>query len=124
MNTTEDAMHTLPTGNTLIAHNVALQAAGNAIELVGRVPARFRSLQDQVIRSASSVPANLAEGHGRSGKDRMYFYRVAYGSANEVAVHLRLLAASGAVDPAGVDGILEQFDQVWAMTWRLMHPKP
>ncbi|MCP4897248.1 MAG: four helix bundle protein, partial [bacterium] len=71
----------------LEAQSTALKAAGIAIALVRRVP----SLADQVVRSASSVPANLSEGHGRFGKDRQYHYSVAYGSAKEVDVHLRIL---------------------------------
>jgi four helix bundle protein len=35
------------------------------------------------------VPANLAEGHGWSGRDRLHFWRIAYASAKEVDSHLR-----------------------------------
>ncbi len=59
-------------------------AAGIAISVVTRVTAPLKPIADQVIRSASSVPANLAEGAGRSGRDRMHHFRVAYGSAKEV----------------------------------------
>ena len=72
----------------LIAHTTALRAAGIAISVVSRVPTRLKSIAEQVVRSASSVPANLSEGHGRFGKDRFYHYRVAYGSAKEVDTHL------------------------------------
>ena len=41
----------------LIAHEKALEAAGMAITLVMRVPAPLKSIADQAIRSASSVPA-------------------------------------------------------------------
>jgi four helix bundle protein len=83
----------------------------------------LRSLADQAIRSASSVPANLAEGHGRSGRDRMHHWRIAYGSAKEVDSHLRLLVATGAVDGRRVSTVLRLFDEVRAMTWRLLHPR-
>jgi len=68
----EVIMHNpLPTTG-LIAHDKAFEAASMAISLVPRVPAPLKSLANQVIRSASSVPANLSEGHGRSGRDRMH----------------------------------------------------
>ena len=108
--------------STLIAHRKALEAAGIAINLVVRVPAPLKSLADQVIRSASSVPANLAEGHGRSGRDRIHHWRIAYASAKEVDSHLRLLAQAGAVDVGRAGTALQLFDEVRAMTWRLLHP--
>ena len=106
----------------LVAHTKALEAAGIAIKLVSRVPAPLKSIADQLIRSASSVPANLAEGHGRFGRDRQHHWRIAYASAKEVDSHLRLLAAAGAVNVTAADTALESFDQVRAMTWRLLNP--
>ena len=106
----------------LHAHALALEAAGTAIGLVMRVPTPLKPIADQLIRSASSVPANLAEGHGRSGKDRTHLWRIAYASANEVDSHLRLLASAGAIDRSRVDDALESFDRVRAMLWRLLHP--
>ena len=106
----------------LVAHVKALEAAGIAIKLVMRVPAPLKSIADQVIRSASSVPANLAEGHGRLGRDRMHFWRIAYASAKEVDSHLRLLASAGAINEERAERALEAFDKVRAMTWRLLNP--
>jgi len=108
----------------LIAHRKALEAAGIAISLVMRVPAPLKSLADQVIRSASSVPANLSEGHGRSGRDRLHHWRIAYGSAKEVDTHLRLLTGVAAIDTAQATTAIQLFDEVRAITWRLLHPKP
>ncbi|RLE27114.1 MAG: hypothetical protein DRJ61_01075 [Acidobacteria bacterium] len=123
MNEQEEIMsHSLPS-NTLDVHSVALEAAGLSIALVTRVPAPLKSLADQVIRSASSVPANLSEGHGRTGRDRLYHWRIAYGSAKEVDIHLRLLIHAGAIDKTRAHKALELFDRVRAMTWRLLNPK-
>ena len=112
------------TTTAFVAGETALEAAGIAIRLATRVPAQLRSLADQVIRSASSVPANLVEGHGRTGRDRLHHWRIAYGSAREVDVHLRLLLDAGVVDATQARAALALFDEVRAMTWRLLHPLP
>jgi four helix bundle protein len=122
MNDPEVTMSNALTNTNLIAHDKALEAAGVAVALAMRVPAPLKSIADQVIRSASSVPANLAEGHGRSGRDRLHFWRIAYASAKEVDSHLRLLARAGVVNGIEAAMALETFDQVRAMTWRLLHP--
>ena len=106
----------------LVAYTKALEAAGIAIKLVSPVPAPLKSVADQLIRSASSVPANLAEGHGRNGRDRQHHWRIAYASAKEVDSHLRLLSAAGAVNGVGAEKALGTFDEVRAMTWRLLNP--
>ncbi len=123
MNDPEVTMLDANTEPGLAAHRLALEAAGVAIKVVMRLPAPLKPIADQVIRSASSVPANLAEGHGRFGRDRMHHWRIAYGSAKEVDSHLRLLAATGAVNRAAVQTALDRFDGVRAMTWRLLNPK-
>ena len=124
MNDPEVIMLDALPANDLIVYGKAVEAAGEAISLVRRVPAPLRSLADQVIRSASSVPANIAEGHGRSGRDRLQHWRIAYGSAKEVDCHLRLLVHAGAIDSSRAEIALRRFDGVRAMTWRLLNPQP
>ncbi len=102
----------------------ANRAAIIAISLVMRVPAPLKSIADQVIRSASSVPANIAEGRGRAGRDRLHHWRISYGSAREIDTHFRLLLGAGAIDVSQAESALQLFDDVRAMTWRLLHPKP
>ena len=121
MNDPEVTMSNVLTETNLIAHEKALDAAGDAIALVLRVPAPLKSIADQVIRSASSVPANLAEGHGRSGRDRFHHWRIAYASAKEVDSHLRLLSQAGAINGAKAEIAISTFDEVRAMTWRLIN---
>ena len=121
MNDPEVTMSDAHTNTNVIAHEKALEAAGDAITLVMRVPAPLKSIADQVIRSASSVPANLAEGHGRTGRDRLHFWRIAYASAKEVESHMRLLARAGAINRTKTEKALATFDEVRAMTWRLLN---
>ncbi len=122
MNTTKNII-SVTSHNNFQALDLALQAAGTAIALVEKVPPKLKSIADQLIRSASSVPANLAEGHGRTGRARMNHYRIAYGSAKEVDVHLRILVGAGAIDESKTSEALELFDRVRAMIWRLVNPK-
>ena len=124
MNDPEVTMSNADTNSNLIAHTKALEAAGIAIKLVMRVPAPLKSIADQVIRSATSVPANLAEGHGRCGRDRSNHWRIAYASAKEVDSHLKLLVHTGAISRNGAVEAMNAFDQVRAMTWRLLNPIP
>jgi hypothetical protein len=64
MNDPEVTMSNALTNTNLIAHEKALEAAGDAITLVMRVPAPLESIADQVIRSASSVAASGRCGSG------------------------------------------------------------
>ncbi|HSN56207.1 MAG TPA: hypothetical protein VLT32_16185 [Candidatus Sulfomarinibacteraceae bacterium] len=54
---------------------------------------------------------------------RIHHWRIAFASAKEVDAHLTLLARAGAVDEKRAAEVLDLFDQVRAMTWRLLHPK-
>ena len=123
MNDPEVTMSNALSNTNLVAHQKALEAAGDAIALVMLVPAPLKSIADQVIRSASSVPANLAEGHGRTGRDRLHFWRIAYASAKEVDSHMRLLVQAGAINRNKTVKALSTFDEVRAMTWRLLNRK-
>ena len=79
------------------AHKLALNTYAVSANL--RQPLYF-ALRDQLTRAAVSVPANLAEGCGRTGdRDLRRFVRMALGSASELEYHL-LLARDLGVLPA------------------------
>ena len=105
----------------LAVYDRAVEAAVIALSLAVKVPAPLKPIADQLIRSASSVPANLAEGHSRKGRDRAHLWRIAFGSAKEVDSHPRLLVAAGAVNRERAADSLKVFDHVRAMTWCLLH---
>jgi len=103
------------------AFEVALQlvrALRGPIEVVAR---RDPALADQLRRAGASVPLNVAEGRRRAGKDRLHHYRVAAGSADEVAGALRIADAWGYLDAEAVAGTLRLCDRLLAMLWRLTH---
>ncbi len=97
--------------------------SSNALPLPAAVEGPYRPLAKQVISAAASVPANLVEGPGRSGRDRIYHWQVAYASARELSVHLQLLAGAGAVPRPGAQQVLTLLDEVRAMLWRITHPR-
>ena len=83
------------------AHALTLQVFAVSENL--RKPPYFL-LQNQMIRAAISVPANIAEGAGRKG-DREFrrFVRIAFGSASELEYHLLLARDLGLVPVAAHD---------------------
>jgi len=54
----------------------------------------------------------------------MHHWRIAYGSAKEVDTHMRLLSGAGAIDANQAATALRLFDDVRAITWRLLNPRP
>ena len=70
------------------AHQLTL----SAYRATKRFPADERfSLTSQIRRSASSIPANIAEGCGRRGDAEFHrFLQMAMGSASELEYHLLL----------------------------------
>jgi len=95
-----------------------VRALRGPIEVVAR---RDPALADQLRRAASSVPLNIAEGRRRAGKDRAHHYRVAAGSAGEVAAALRIAEAWGHLDADAIAEPLTLCDRILAMLWRLTH---
>jgi four helix bundle protein len=54
-------------------------------------PSELYGLTSQIRRSASSIPANIAEGCGRSGEAELArFLKIAMGSASELEYHILL----------------------------------
>ena len=71
---------------------------------------RHRRFCDQIDRSSSSAPANIAEGFARyKPREFARYMRIALGSLGETQNHLRR---------ALKDGILsqEQFDKAWSLS--------
>ncbi len=108
---------------SLIALELAIDAADKLLPLLERLPARHRALANQGERSVTSVPLNLAEGSGRSGRARRYHYEVAYGSCRETKALLRVLLLRKLVAAEPASEALSVIDRCCATIWRLLHPR-
>lgn len=69
---------------------------------------------------SKAIPLNLAEGAGRSGKDKTYHYKIAYASAGETLAALEILLAYEAINDRQFESIAKQIDEIRAITWRLI----
>ena len=78
-------------------------------------------METPIRRAGSSDAQNFAEGRRRAGKDKLHHYRIAAGSADEIAAALRVAEAWGYLDAATIREPLELIDRVLAMTWKLTH---
>ena len=105
----------------LVAFDVALRVIEEMRGVVVTVRRHDADLARQMVRSASSVAANVAEGSRRVGGDRLHLFRVAAGSAQETAAHLRVAQAWGYLRARDITGALELIDRELRLLWGLTH---
>lgn len=78
-------------------------------------------LTSQIRRSSASIPANIAEGCGRSGEiEFARFLRIASGSASELEYHLLLSRDIGLLKSADYDDIVGAVIEVKKMLTTLI----
>ena len=78
-------------------------------------------LTSQLRRAAVSVPANIAEGKGRSSlREYLQFLSIARGSVEEVKYFLLLAKDLKYLDQQDYDGIVNDYDRVGKMLNGLM----
>ena len=71
------------------------------------------ALVSQIKRAATSIPANIAEGFGRSSsKDREHFYTIARGSVYELDTHIQIAKDLGFINDKEFTEILQQIEDV------------
>ena len=90
---------TIKSHRDLIVWQKAMTLAAEVYRLTRHFPAdeRYR-MTDQLLRAASSIPANIAEGHSRgTRKDYAHFIVIARGSLAEAETFLQLACDVGLV---------------------------
>jgi len=76
----------------------AIEFLALTTEATAALPKGYAALGDQLRRAASSIPLNIAEGAGRTGRlDTARCYAIARGSAMECAAALDALRVLGAI---------------------------
>jgi four helix bundle protein len=110
-----------PGAHQFVALEIALEIVVALRDAVGVVRTHDVDLAKQIVRSASSIAANVGEGRRRVGRDRLHFFRIAAGSAEETRVHLRIALAWGWLRSSQVDDSLRLIDRELALLWGLTH---
>ncbi len=97
---------------------VAWQRAVDLVEHIYKVTAKWPreeayGLTNQIRRAAVSVPANIAEGQGRSSrKEFAHHLAIAYGSLCELETHLIIASRLTYIDPPTLDELIVQTTDV------------
>lgn len=74
---------------------------------------RHRGLSDQIMRSAVSIPSNIAEGDERgTNKDALRFLQIARGSLAELETQLSIAQDLGIIPQPVVVQVAAQLDEV------------
>lgn len=80
-----------------------------------------RFLQDQLKRSITSIPSNIAEGVGRfTLADRRHFYVIARGSAFESYAHIQIIANQYSVDRNRIALLQSRIEEITKMLFGLI----
>ncbi len=110
-----------PSAKTFYALEYALELIRSLRSLQALVRRHDSNLANQLVKAASSVAANVAEGNRRTGKDRLHLFRIAAGSADETRTHLRVAEAWGYVTSAQIADALRLADRELAILYGLTH---
>jgi len=104
---------------TFDAYDRSLSLLRSLVPLLDRLSGSDPKLADQLRRAAQSVVLNIAEANRRGGRDRRNRFRIALGSAAEVASCIDVAVALAYVGELDHAESLALVDRVRAMTYRL-----
>ena len=115
-------MSEIKTYRDLTVWQKAVDLVADAYRLSDRFPRTEEfALRLQLRRAAVSVPANIAEGHGRTGiGEYLHHLSIAHGSIAELETLLTVAVRLGYLDGPVVDAIHSQSEEVGRLIRALM----
>src|SRR5688572_23207531 len=101
----------------LLVWQRAMAVAEGCYRLTSQFPREETyALTAQIRRAAASVPANIAEGHGRDSTAAfIQFLRVAQGSLKELETHLLLAERVNLTNSAALERLLSECEEAGKM---------
>ena len=101
----------------LVVWQKAMKLAASVYRLTKQMPKQEEyRITSQMIRAVTSVPANIAEGHGRgTRKDYAHFVSIARGSLSELETFVLLVQDLALCQPDSCSQVLDQADEVGRM---------
>ena len=95
----------------------SMQLAESVLRLTSALPRHQRlGMRDQMMRSATSIPSNVAEGRAReSWKEKAHFLAIAHGSLAELHTQLLLCLRVGWLTETSVQTTLSLADETGRM---------
>jgi len=100
----------------------SMRLSGEVYRMLPRMPPEERfALSDQMRRSATSIPINIAEGYGRgSRKEYCQFVKIARGSAAELETQLLLVRELELLERSALEAALGLVAEVRRMLHALV----
>lgn len=101
----------------LVVWQKAMLLAADAYRFTRRLPKQEEyRIAAQIIRAATSIPANIAEGHGRgTRKDYAHFISIARGSLSELETFVLLVKDLSLTEADACDLVLDRASEVGRM---------
>ncbi|MBY8915000.1 four helix bundle protein [Nitratireductor sp. L1-7-SE] len=101
----------------LLIWKAAMDLATDCYRATGDFPkTEIYGLTSQIRRAAGSVPANIAEGHGRELTGAfIQFLRVAQGSLKELETHLMLASRLSLLEESRLQELLQAAEEIGKM---------
>lgn len=101
----------------LLVWQASIELAVSSYELTATFPREeLYGMSSQIRRSATSVAANIAEGHGRDSTGQFIQYlRISQGSIKELETHIIICGRVGLLSPDSCHLVLGRCDEIGRM---------